>query len=230
LLLRYNWPLPNLPSTCKCGQPFDIDHAQICKLGGFIHSRHDDVRDLIATEIGSVLNDVETEPLLQPLTGEILLPTSANRTPDARSDIRARGFWQRQQNAFFDVRIFYPHARCYRSKPLRQIFASVENEKKREYCDRILQIEHGCFTPLAFSANGGMGKEATIAIKKLATKISEKNGESYSKTMNLLRSRLCFSLTRSAITCIRGSRKFRKSVPVTDATSLVIHEAGILTK
>jgi hypothetical protein len=122
----------------------------------------------------NVVNDVQIEPPLQPLTGEHLQPSSVNTANDARSDVRARGFWTRQQNAFFDVRIFYPNARCYRTRPLQKVFSSLEKEKKREYSDRILQIEHGSFTPLVFASNGGMGKEATIALKHLATLMSEK--------------------------------------------------------
>ena len=120
MLLRYNWPIPNLPSKCHCGQKYDLDHSQICKLGGFVHMRHNDVRDLFATLTKTVVNDVEIEPPLQPLTGEHIQPQSANTSDDARSDIRARGFWQRQQNAFFDVRISYPNAKCYRTRPLQK--------------------------------------------------------------------------------------------------------------
>ena len=118
LLMRYDWPLQNLPSRCPCGQSFDVHHAQICKLGGFVHMRHDDVRDLFGSECSKVLHDIQLEPPLQPLTGEILYPASANSANEARADIRAKGFWTQQQNAFFDVRIFYPHANCYRGKSL----------------------------------------------------------------------------------------------------------------
>ena len=46
--------------------------------------------------------------LLQPLTGENVIPATANRQDDARADIHARGFWGCQQSAFFDVRVFIP--------------------------------------------------------------------------------------------------------------------------
>ena len=38
--LRYCWPLDNLPVSCPCGARFNVDHAQVCKLSGFIHVRH----------------------------------------------------------------------------------------------------------------------------------------------------------------------------------------------
>ena len=106
VLLRYMWPLPNLPAQCVCGSPFSVDHSQMCHTGGFINMRHDAIRDLLATEMREFLRDVQTEPALTPLSGEVILPTSANREPDARGDIRARGFWADQQSAYFDIRVF----------------------------------------------------------------------------------------------------------------------------
>ena len=49
LSLRYRWTPKYLPSMCPCGKRFDVDHAMSCMKGGFVHRRHDDVRDLFAT-------------------------------------------------------------------------------------------------------------------------------------------------------------------------------------
>jgi hypothetical protein len=38
--LRYEWPVANIPSTCACGDVFTVDHAMICKRGGFVIQRH----------------------------------------------------------------------------------------------------------------------------------------------------------------------------------------------
>jgi hypothetical protein len=227
ILMRYRWPIPDLPVTCACGKAFNLDHSQICHLGGFINMRHDEVRNLLASEIKQVLKDVQIEPLLQPITGENLQPRSAITTSDARSDIRARGFWNNQQNAFFDIRVFYPHALSYLSRPMSSLYISFEKEKKRAYNDRILNIENGSFTPLVFSSNGGMGIEANIAVKKLATMLSEKRGENYSHTMGLLRCRIAFALMRASNICLRGSRcrhQLRENVTELPA-DLVISES-----
>ena len=45
LCLRYNLPLPNLPSYCACGEMFTVNHALSCKKGGFA------LRDMIQSEI-----------------------------------------------------------------------------------------------------------------------------------------------------------------------------------
>ena len=91
--LCYCWPLANLPPTCLCGSRFTVDHAQICKLSGFIHMRHDDPTRFLAKCMKEVHNDVELEPSVQPLTGETLHHQTANTEPDACADIRVRGFW-----------------------------------------------------------------------------------------------------------------------------------------
>ena len=98
--LRYCWPLENLPSICPCGERFTVDHAQICKLSGFIHMQHDDTTDFLASCMKEI-HDVEVEPKLQPLTGESFWHRTANTDPDARADIRVRGFWTQGSNAFF---------------------------------------------------------------------------------------------------------------------------------
>jgi hypothetical protein len=197
----------------------------MCHTGGFINRRHDKVRDLLVGEMREVLHDVQSEPTLTPLTGEGLLPNSANKDDDARVDIRARGFWADQQSAFFDVRVFYPHAPSYLSRSISGLCESMEKEKKRAYADRILQVEHGSFTPLVFSSCGGVGQEAAAAIRKLASLLAEKRRENYSHTIALLRLRICFALLRSSFVCLRGTRVRRTTAPYSHAPAdAVMHE------
>ena len=223
--LRYCWPLDNLPSICPCGERFTVDHAQICKLSGFIHMRHDDPTDFLASCMKEVLNDVEVEPKLQPLTGESFRHRTANTDPDARADLRVRGFWTQGRNAFFDTRVFYPHARSYRSKPLKSLFRKMEGDKKREYGERINEVEHGSFTPLVFSTCGGMGQEASVVLKRLADALATKRSESYSRVVNWMRCCLAFSLARSALRCVRGSRSTRRGAHRLAPVDLVQAEA-----
>ncbi len=82
---------------------------------------------------------------------------SANTDDNARLDIRARGLWNNHQDAFFDVRVFYPNAP---SNGSTDAYRRDEMAKKREYGQRVREVELGVFTPLVLSTNGGMGKEA----------------------------------------------------------------------
>ena len=72
----------------------------ICRRGGFIIQRHNEVCDLEAEMLNMACFDVEVEPVLQEILGE-MLPRGVNKAPDARLDIHARGFWDRQSSAFF---------------------------------------------------------------------------------------------------------------------------------
>ena len=206
LKLRYGWKLDNLPTTCPCGNDFSVSHAMSCKLGGFIHTRHNEVRDLTAGLLREVCVDVSTEPALQPIGTRRLKYRTANRADDARLDVSARNFWQRVQRVFADVRVFHPSAPRLLSSSLQQLHKNHEQEKRRCYNERIIQVEQGTFTPLVFTTSGGMSRECSRFYSRLAHLISEKRGESYSNTTTWLRCRLSFSLLRSAILCMRGTR------------------------
>ena len=211
LSLRYDWPITDIPSTCPCGEPFTIDHAMICMRGGFVIQRHNELRDLEAELLNMVCKDVVTEPVLQDVEGE-QLTRGSNKAQDARLDIHARGFWAPQRSAFFDVRVCHPNAESYRDLEPQQIYRLHENEKKRQYSSRVLDIEHGTFTPLIFTTTGGIGKECLNYHSRLAELIAIKKGEDYAKTISWIRARTSFALLRSALICLRGTRStIRKS-------------------
>ena len=125
------------------------------------------MRDLFASLLKDVCHDVEVEPHLQPLTGEVLI-SSANSSDEARLDVSARGFWQREQRTFFDIRIVNPFAKSHLNQKLDTAFWSNENEKKRHYSQRIIEVEPGSFSPLVFSPYGGNGREAERFLTELA--------------------------------------------------------------
>ncbi len=44
--LRYNHPLLDMPAACDgCVAKMLVEHALLCKVGGLVHIRHDDVAD-----------------------------------------------------------------------------------------------------------------------------------------------------------------------------------------
>ena len=112
LSLRYSWHIPHQPESCACGKAFDVNHAMICPKGGFPILRHNEVRDITEDLLSEICHDVEVEPKLQPLTGERLSHRTANVEEKARLDVKARGFWDRMQCAFFDIRVFTPTHRA----------------------------------------------------------------------------------------------------------------------
>ena len=178
-----------------------------------MNQKHDEIRNLLIKNLNEVLRDVEHEPRLKPLTpNDTFASRSTILDPDARSDIRARGFWSEQVDAFFDVRVFYPNASSYMTRDLRSLYCSMEKLKKSQYGERILHVDHGSFTPLVFSTFGGMGGEANRMVKKLSTMLAEKRNESYSHIVGHMRASLSFALCRAANVCLRGTRRRRSFV------------------
>ena len=172
--LRYGLPLERFPSNCGCSKPYNVQHVISCKKGEFVTLRHNELRDSIAEMLEEVTSDVKVELALQPLSGEEI---NGNQSDEARSDISVRGFGIRVQRAFFGIRVFDLNAQYHQSKTLQKCYEINEQEKRREYSSRILNVEQGTLTPLVFSTTGGMGKECLMFVKKLSQLISIKQEE-----------------------------------------------------
>ena len=205
--IRYGWPLSNLPTTCACDSKYDFQHGMSFK-GGLVSICHKHVANMLR----EVCNDVEVEAKLILLTGEQLQYRSAIAGDEARLDIRARSFWVRGQEAFLDIRVFNPNANGYLNAALPRCHEINEKEKKRNYNNRILQIEHGTFTPLVFSIYGSMGREFAKFYSKLSELLSDKRKESISLTVNWLRTKLWFGILKSCLQCLRGSRSVNRNI------------------
>ena len=80
------------------------------------------------------------------------------------------------------------------------------NSKRNEITTRIMNIEHGTFTPLVFSVYGGMSKECSVFHKNVAERLVIKTGEKYEKIISTIRCKLSFLILKSALMCVRGSR------------------------
>ena len=149
----------NLRTSCPCDSTFDIQHRMSYKKDGFMCIRQNDLRVQTAIMISEVRKDTEIEPKLIPLSREELQDRTSNNSNKERVDIRTWGFWERGQQAFFDLWVFDPNACRYSNKSLHQCYVMNEQEKKRTYNERIFQIDHGTFTPMVFSISGSMVRE-----------------------------------------------------------------------
>ena len=208
ICLRYGWRIPNTPFHCGCKEKNSVDHTLNCKLGGYVTMRHNNVRDFEANLLKEVCKDVKVEPELLPV-GDAETHSS-NTAEKARLDVSAIGIWGPMERTFLDVRVFHPNSPSYIDKTPKQIYLQHENEKKRKYNDRVLQVEKGSFSPLIFSTTGGMGPECTKFHKRVAELISAKRGELYSDVMNHIRTKIRFSVLRSTLIAIRGVRGRRR--------------------
>ena len=108
---------------------------------------------------------------------------------------------------FFDVRIFDPNAQRHENKTLKRCYELNENEKKRDYSSRILNVEQGSFTALVFSITGGMGRECSMFVKRLCQMISLKRKKELSVATYGIRCKISYALLQISLLCVRGSRK-----------------------
>ena len=189
--------------------------------------RHDKIRDVECQLLKMVVHDVESEPQLQPVVNKVGYCASAILNNEARLDVRARGFWRDGQNSFFDVRITNADANSQRNTSLSSIFKKHEQEKKRGYNRRIMEVEHGTFTPLIFTTTGVMSHECSVFHKALAEKISTKRDERYEDVMRYLRIKFSYLALKATLLCVRGSRSIKKVCEVGVDFSLALRELGV---
>ena len=72
-----------------------------------------------------------------------------------------------------------------------------EKEKKKNYNERILQVEHGSFTPFVMTANGGFARENAKFYARLAELIASKRTTQYSVVSAWIKRKVVFSLMNS---------------------------------
>ena len=99
----------------------------------------------------------------------------------------------------------------------KEIYKKYENEKKRQYAERVMEIEQGTFTPIVFTTTGGKADECVKYHSRLAELIANKKGESYSSTISWIRAEVSFAIVRSAIPCLRGSRSRKRQLDFVDS-------------
>ena len=83
-----------------------------------------------------------------------------------------------------------------------------ERDKIRKPSERMINVEQGTFTSLAFTSAGGMARQSLIFYKKMAELMTEGGGGEESCTA-WQRCKLSFSLVKSAVLCPRGTRSSR---------------------
>ena len=87
--------------------------------------------------------------------------------------MKAGGFWTPGVTAFFDVRVRHVNSWSNQGKATATIFREQENEKKRKYNQRVIDVEMVTFTPLVFGTNGGMGANCQNFLRTLVNKLKQ---------------------------------------------------------
>ena len=87
------------------------------------------------------------------------------------------------------------------------VFRRHQQYKRRHYEQRVWDVEMASFTPFVFSASGGFGLSTPVTFKWLALRLAAKFAMPFSFVLGWLRYRVSFSLLRSVVMCLRGSRQ-----------------------
>ena len=110
LSIRYNYSPRDLPATCDgCEEEFNLCHALNCKKGGLVTARHNETRDLncdFCTIAG--LKQIIPEPILQE-------SDEHDDLQGLRADWSARGFWDNQRLALFDICVFNADVKSFQN-------------------------------------------------------------------------------------------------------------------
>ena len=93
--------------------------------------RHNRIRDLEASLLKPICEDVKIEPELMPIGNTCV--DSRNVADRARGDVSAVGIWSPMERTFLDVRVVHPNAPSHQGKSIEQLYTENEMEKKREY-------------------------------------------------------------------------------------------------
>jgi hypothetical protein len=205
--IRLGLPLLHLPPSCDgCGEPFGLAHSQICKKGGLVTLRHEDLKAEFTSLLSSAFTPgaVRDEPLIHTYRGPGA--AAAGSEAELRGDIATHGFWRRGMTTIFNVRISDTDAASYSGLDPRKVLARQEKSKKEKYGPPCADRRRH-FTPLVFSVDGLLGDEAQAASKRLARALSVKWKRSYSELCGYVRSRLSLALVRSTSMLLRNPRE-----------------------
>ena len=117
---------------------------------------------------------------------------------------------------FVDVGVFNPIApsRIVTDRSLQSMYCKHEQEKRRQYDQRVREVEHVSFT-----------RPATLFYKRLASKMAEKRDISYA-----VRCRFRFALLRASIMSVRGVRSPRYHPTTEYPVDLQVVEGHLTSK
>jgi hypothetical protein len=137
--LKMGQDLPDpLPQYCPdCGEDFDISHALTCKKGAWIVRRHHEVKAAWRALFREVSDQVDDEPVLPPAVMAAITKKSTTTDPGARGDIRVRGLFQVQQDAYTDVVVVDTGCPSNVGKGAMTVLRAAETRKHSMYDERV---------------------------------------------------------------------------------------------
>ena len=212
LAIRYRKPLLNLPPKCDgCGAPSSLDHFLICRRGGFVVQRHNEIRDAIGDLAALAWGQVRQET--------VVIEAEDQQSETLIADLCVREVWLPQAEALFDIRVVDTDAQSYLHHTPSRVLLNAEVEKKNKYAEACA-ARHAHFIPLCFFVDGLAGSEANCFLKRMACRLSSRWDRSYAEVLGWIRARLAFAIVQASVLCVRGSHTKWRSLGLEDGAAI----------
>ena len=151
---RYGMKLLDSPSHCDgCNEQLSTSHTLSCKIGGLIHSRHEESCDSLGCLACARFkpSNVRDEPQINPCrdagrrdeSGKLIVPNTGVKCEinSDRGDLLVHGFWDRNTDCIIDVRIVDVNQPSYLHRKPTSIIKSAETRRKRSIWSPALSRE-----------------------------------------------------------------------------------------
>ena len=140
-----------------------IGHSRICHPIAALGS-HNEMKRVTGTSLTQACHGIATKTYLQRLSGESLSYHSAITKDDAQLDIEKYGLWRvRFKKAFVDVWVLSPRAQLNYHVLLQFMYLKHEQERTRQYYQRVCDFEHACRRLLRFLIQACSSYESLLA-------------------------------------------------------------------
>ena len=211
LAVQYRKPLLCVPPCYDgCGVPSSLDHFLICRKGGLIVQRHNEIRDAISDLAALLWGQVKREPVVSEDGDDGTLV----------ADLGVRGVWSSQSEALFDIRVTDTDAQSYLGHAPESILFGLRLRKSKSILLLLLMLVVLTLPPLCFSVDGLAGSEAVCFIKRLVTGLSSKWERNYSEVLFWVCTRLTFAILRATRLCVRGTRSKWRCLGLEDGAGI----------
>ena len=124
---------------------------------------------------------------------------------EQKGDLLIRELWQNGTDSVHAMRVVNTDAKSHIAKAPEKCLHETEKGKKQIYLEECLQ-QRRHFSPFVASVDGLLGVEATATLKRLASLLTTKWKQPYSKMCGYVKIRIVITLVPATNRCIQGSQ------------------------
>ncbi len=141
----------------------------------------------------------DEEPLIPSASGVRFSRSTTTTDPEARSDLRVRGLFTNQREAYLDIAVMDTGALSREGRSPDTVLREKETQKRAKYEERIALT--GDFAPLVCSVYGTLAPESSRVLSLIIHKMDKEDKES---ACFLQRVRLQTAIIKATSMCLRS--------------------------